>query len=78
MNFNLSAPDITDVLKEVNKPDFSIPENKRQSILNNPSLKFYLDSIEKTAAKHRGTVIPSIPYSLFKLFYENGNRNEFQ
>ena len=78
MNFNLSARDITDILNKANKPDLSIPENKRQSILNNPSLKFYLDSIEKTAAKHRGTVIPSIPYSLFKLFYENGNRNEFQ
>lgn len=78
MNFNLSVPEITDILNSNNVIDLSIPESKRQYILKETSFKKYLDSIEKTAAKHRGTVIPSIPYSLFKLFYENGNRNEFQ
>ena len=78
MNFNLSAAEIAEILNKTGKVDLSVPESKRQQVLNNPSLKFYLDSIEKTAAKHRGSVIPSVPYSLFKLYYENGNRNEFQ
>ena len=78
MNFNLSASEILNILNSIEKPDLSIPQSKRQSILNNLPLEFYLKSIEKTAAKHRGKAIPSIPYSLFKLYYENGNRNEFQ
>ena len=69
MNMHMTKQEILSVLTKVGKVDLSIPESKKQEILSNPSLQKYLASLEKTAAKHRGTPIPVLPYSNFKLFW---------
>ncbi len=78
MNMHMTKQEILSVLTKVGKVDLSIPESKKQEILSNPSLKDYLASLEETAAQHRGTPIPVLPYSSFKLFYETGNRTKFE
>ena len=78
MNMHMKKDEILAVLNKVGTVDLSIPESKKQEILANPSLKKYLASLEKTAAKHRGTPISVLPYSNFKLFHETGNRFIFE
>ena len=78
MNFHMTKQEILAVLQKAGKQDLSIPESKKQAILDNPSLKKYLAALEETAAKHRGTPIPVLPYSKFKLFNETGDRVGFE
>ncbi len=78
MNFHMTKEEVLAVLQKAGKVDLSIPESKKQEILNNPSLKGYVDSIEKYAAARRGTPIPALPYSDWKLVNETGNRLIFE
>lgn len=78
MNFHMTKDEILAVLKKAGKVDLSIPESKKQEILNNPSLKTYLEQIDAKADHFRGKPIASLPYSAFKLFWETGDRKKFQ
>ena len=66
------------VLRAAGKQDLSIPEEKRLAIPQNPLLKPYLQEIAEFAEKCRGTVIPALPYSRFKLFHETGDRWQYE
>lgn len=78
MNFHMTKEEILAVLQKAGKVDLSVPESKKQEILNNPSLKDYVASIEKYAAARRGTPIPALPYSDWKLVHATGNRLIFE
>ena len=65
MNFHMTKDEILSVLKKAGKVDLSIPESKKQEILNNPSLKNYLEQINAKADHFRGKPIASLPYSAF-------------
>ncbi len=78
MNMNMTKNEILAVLKKVGKADLSIPESKKQEILANPVLQDYLGKIHACAEKYRGTPIPVLPYSSFKLFHETGDREKAQ
>ncbi len=78
MNYYMTKEEILAVLKKVGKVDLSIPESKKQAALANPALKDFLKKIGDCAEHYRGTPIPSLPYSSFKLFYETGDREKAQ
>ena len=48
----MTKEEILAVLQKAGKVDLSIPESKKQEILNNPSLKGYLADIEEIAEKY--------------------------
>ena len=74
----MTKQQILNVLQNVGRADLSIPEEKRLSIPHNPLLKPYLQGIADFAQKCRGTAIPVLPYSRFKLFYETGDRFQYE
>ena len=74
----MTKQDILNVLKAAGKQDLSVPAEKRHAVLHNPLLKPYLQEIADFAEKCRGTAIPALPYSRFKLFYETGDRLQYE
>lgn len=74
----MTKQDILNVLKAAGKQDLSIPEGKRLAVMQNPLLKPYLQDIADFAQQCRGTAIPALPYSRFKLFYETGDRFQYE
>ena len=74
----MTKQQILNVLQNVGRADLSIPEEKRLSIPHNPLLKPYLQDIADFAQQCRGTAIPALPYSRFKLFYETGDRFQYE
>lgn len=74
----MTKQQILNILKSVGRPDLSIPEEKRLAIPNNPLLKPYLQEIADFAEECRGTAIPALPYSRFKLFHETGDRFQYE
>ena len=74
----MTKQQILNVLQNVGRADLSIPEEKRLSIPQNPLLKPYLQDIADFAQQCRGTAIPALPYSRFKLFYETGDRFQYE
>jgi len=78
MNYQMTKEELLAVLKKVGKADLSIPESVRLSIPNNKFIAPYLQSITDFAENCRGTKIPALPYSYFKMFYETGDRWYFE
>lgn len=74
----MKKQDILKILKEAGRQDLSIPEEKRLAIPHKALLKPYLQEIADFAEKCRGTAIPALPYSRFKLFYETGDRFQYE
>ncbi len=74
----MTKQQILNVLQNVGKADLSIPEEKRLAIPHNPLLKPYLQEIADFAENCRGTAIPVLPYSRFKLFHETGDRFQYE
>lgn len=74
----MTKQDILNVLKAAGKQDLSVPEGKRLAVMQNPLLKPYLQDIADFAQQCRGTAIPALPYSRFKLFYETGDRFQYE
>lgn len=58
--------------------DLKISDSARQNVLGNSWVEPYLTSVIQTAEQLRGTPIPVIPYSYFKLFHETGDRLTFE
>jgi len=74
----MTKQQILNVLQRVGRADLSIPEEKRLAIPHNPLLKPYLQEIAEFAEQCRGTAIPVLPYSRFKLFHETGDRFQYE
>ena len=74
----MTKQQILNILQDVGRADLSIPEEKRLAIPHNPLLQPYLQEIADYADKCRGTAIPSLRYSLFKLFVETGDRGHYE
>ena len=74
----MTKQQILSILQDVGRADLSIPEEKRLAIPHNPLLQPYLQEIADYADKCRGTAIPSLPYSRFKLFHETGDRFQYE
>lgn len=58
------------------------PELHSETFLNKISnsnvLEPYIDEIKQKASRNRSSMLPSLPYSLFKRFFEDGDRESFQ
>ncbi|MBR4887637.1 MAG: heparinase II/III family protein [Clostridia bacterium] len=78
MNYYMTKEEILAILNKVGKVDLSIPESKKQAVIANPLLQDYLKMIADCAEQYRGTPIPVLPYSSFKLFHETGDREKAQ
>lgn len=74
----MTKQQILNILHSVGKADLSIPEEKRLSIPHNPLIRPYLQDITEFAESCRGTAIPVLPYSRFKLFHETGDRFQYE
>ena len=74
----MTQQEILSVLRKAGSIDLSIPESKRLSIPNNPLIKPYLQGIADFASECRGTMIPALPYSFFKLFMQTGDRIHYE
>lgn len=74
----MTKQQILSILQDVGRADLSIPEEKRLAIPHNPLLQPYLQEIADYADKCRGTAIPALPYSRFKLFHETGDRFQYE
>lgn len=74
----MTKEQILEILQSVGKADLSISEQKRLEIIHNPLLAPYLQGIADFAQKCRGTAIPVLPYSRFKLFHETGDRLQYE
>ena len=74
----MTKQQILNLLQSVGKVDLSMPEEKRLAIPHNPLLKPYLQEITDYAEKCRGTAIPALPYSRFKLYHETGDRFQYE
>lgn len=70
----MNKQDFLSVLQRVGKQDLHIPESERLAIPHKPILSTCLKEIAEDAETYRGTVIAALPYSLFKLFHETGDR----
>ena len=70
----MNQQEILRILSCAGKPDLSVPESKKQAIIRNKVIAPYLQSLTAEAEKFRGTAIPALPYSYFKLFHETGDR----
>lgn len=74
----MTKQQILNLLQSAGKADLSMPEEKRLAIPHNPLLKPYLQEIADYAEKCRGTAIPALPYSRFKLYHETGDRFQYE
>ena len=78
MNLHMDQNEILALLKCGSRQDLVIPEEKRLEIPHKPFIAAYLKSLEDYAEKLRGTPIPLLSYSDFRLFYETGNRSLYE
>ena len=78
MNPHRSQQQILSVLQRVGPKDLRIPDTVRLSIPFKEHLRTYLAELTDFAETCRGSVIPSLPYSYFKLFHETGNRSMYE
>lgn len=74
----MTKTEIITILKQCGKQDLSIPEPTRKAVQNNKLLTPYIQYLKDLADRHRGTPIPSIPYSAFKLYPETGDRQVYE
>ena len=74
----MTQQQILSLLRRVGRQDLSISESTRLSVPQNQLLKPYLQEITDFADHCRGTAIPVLPYSSFKLFHETGDRRQFE
>ncbi len=74
----MTKQQILNILQSAGSVDLSIPEEKRLAIPRNPLLKTCLQEMAGYAEKCRGTAIPALPYSRFKLFHETGDRFQYE
>ena len=70
----MNKQEILEILSHAGRPELSVPQEKKQAILQNAFIAPYLQSLECEAEKFRGKPIAALPYSYFKLFHENGDR----
>lgn len=57
---------------------YAVPEEKLEEIRTAPFYAPHMAKVRAAADTYAGQLIPSIPYSYFKLFDETGSRTEFQ
>lgn len=74
----MNKSEILTLLRQCGKQDLSVPESVKKAVLNNALLIPYIDFLKDLAEGHRGTPIPSIPYSSFKLYPETGDRQVYE
>lgn len=78
MDLHMDQNEILALLKCGSRQDLSIPDKKRLEIPRKPFIAKYLQSLEAYAEKFRGTPIPALPYSAFRLLYETGDRRLYE
>ena len=74
----MTKQQILDALQSAGAVSLAIPDDQRLAIDHNPLIRPYLNSIADYAQKCRGTAIPVLPYSRFKLFHETGDRLQYE
>ena len=74
----MTQQEILSILSQTGSVDLSVPESKRLSIPQNRLIQPYLREIEAFADACRGTMIPSLPYSFFKLYMQTGDRLHYE
>ena len=78
MDLRLSEQEILALLKKGSRQALAIPEEERLAIQSKPFTAPYLKTLQEYAENVRGKVIPSLQYSDFRLFYDTGNRAQYE